>query len=362
MNKQEVQHLSAGPPLNQPFTGLDIQVKKRGPGRPRKERQASNIHSPPRHQTPSRKSSFPYIQQPSVSGQNGFSKYHGGRGSLSQSARSPNQINGYHPIPTAHGTVPQVSQQNPTPSQNGYVQRPSSYQSQVLVQQLPTPQRPAATPTTPFSRPSSSHGQQQPAYCQRDFADHYAANPPPLQPVSLHKSSINGALAGATPAARLPSPILNRPSLSPTQGYHNVAASSGVPQKSSSGYSPSSLDSTNQRTTGHSPTKHLPSLGTQQAHLHHSRIPSLSPRAPSANADTISVVSPSGTPILPPAETLAPSPTQLRKSPVPTPSKQARPGRVGEEEMKRVNDEAVARFQNVNRGVSSAGEDWAGRD
>lgn len=108
-----------------------------------------------------------------------------------------------------------------------------------------------------------------------------------------------------TPAARLPSPIVNRPIMSPSQGNYDVAKVAGMPQY-----------------THPAPTHAIPN-GTPT--------PNLGPQANDpSSSPLLSGVSPvkhppsapgsvSGTPVFPPAAKLAPSPEH---GPLPTPSKQ----------------------------------------
>lgn len=188
------------------------------------------------------------------------------------------------------------------------------------------------------------------------------------------KQAPNGIYA--TPSTqyqgRLPSPVLNRPSMSPTQGNPDVGPVAGIPQRSPPGTAMSSSSqvptnpeqnhlttaqynnthyattytngehtlqshngSTNQHHThplsGLSPTKHSPTLPP------HTAVPPQSPHLPSSAVNSRQTVS--GTPIFPPTEMLQPSPKQLSKSPVPTPSKAMTPAIVGREELRRVGEE-----------------------
>lgn len=177
----------------------------------------------------------------------------------------------------------------------------------------------------------------------------------------------NGVSPTATPNTqhhgRVPSPVLNRPSMSPTQGNPDVGPVAGVPQRSPTAMSmsPSPYQSfSNQRETntatpqshfshqsssftngeintrtpntnisnnqyqhqpfhlsGLSPTKHSPSTATLPAHSVSANPSISSPHLLSATAAR----SVSGTSIFPPTEMLHPSPNQLSKTPVPTPSK-----------------------------------------
>jgi DNA-directed RNA polymerase len=194
---------------------------------------------------------------------------------------------------------------------------------------------------------------------------------PHQTPQQSSHSFINGQSAAAS--ERLPSPVLNPPTMSPTQGNMDVGPVAGVPRKSSSpeqhvlnglfgagnGFTQNGIPSysqstpsqvrhtsgpqspTTQPTSGLSPTKQqtpLPPRSSTHAPIKHQRLspaPPLSqqinykrPANASAHAEnerrTVS-----GTPILPPVENLRPSPEQMRNmssnEPVPTPSKSALP-------------------------------------
>jgi hypothetical protein len=195
--------------------------------------------------------------------------------------------------------------------------------------------------------------------------------------------------AAATPnnqtQVRLPSPVINCPSMSPTQGNPDVGPVAGVLQRNSTGnsmspplfHSPtllhqnqrdaaqqnhayqftphtngnsnshqtySNVNNPNngnqpQHLSGLSPTKHSPAPFTSQTH-------SSSPHIPPATTSR----SVSGTLIFPPSEMLQPSPKQLSKSPVPTPSKAMTPATVGKGELERVSDEIRDRLEERTSG------------
>ena len=177
---------------------------------------------------------------------------------------------------------------------------------------------------------------------------------------------------------RHPSPVLHRPSMSPTQGNYDVGPVAGVPERSPNGLEMSSPPSQlinhhhhnrsvsplnnnpnhatpcmngapnvrvqnaklihnrhqHQPLSGLSPTKHSPSLPPGEPYTIHNGLPS-----PTHVPSAIGHRSVSGTPIFPPTEMLQPSPNQLRKSPVPTPSKAMTSANIGEGELKRINEE-----------------------
>lgn len=189
----------------------------------------------------------------------------------------------------------------------------------------------------------------------------------PVRPASSHsqtprptssQSQVNG---NSSPMRqRIPSPMINRPTMSPTQGNPEVGRIAGLPGSSptlppatlatphtngnraasyANGVFPHatpnqqpfsqnrsfSASQTNQPMSGLSPTKHRISATPIPT-------PTLVPRksgpftTPSSSFNAAQTMrSVSGTPIFPPAENLAPSPQQLNRDPVPTPSKQSVP-------------------------------------
>jgi hypothetical protein len=194
---------------------------------------------------------------------------------------------------------------------------------------------------------------------------------------STAPSTINTQNAAPTPMAnRLPSPVFNRPQMSPTQGNMDVGPLAGVPQNSaavpssSNGPQPvsngvvvqpyatpqqsySARPTTTQQTpvsrtpnyplSGLSPQKQkTPQPMSQTSTFLHSTSPSANNHGmqpPTTDAGSQAPNGPhqrtvSGTPILPPVEQLRPSPQQLRNSsssaPVPTPSKSSPPLPQGE--------------------------------
>lgn len=177
------------------------------------------------------------------------------------------------------------------------------------------------------------------------------------RPASSH-SQING---NSSPIRqRIPSPMINRPTMSPTQGNPEVGRIVGLPGSSPS-LPPAALATphtngnhtttyTNggvpQATPNQQPFGQNASFSASQGNYSMSGLsptkqrisasplptPTLVPQksrsftTPSSsfqNAQNIRSVS--GTPIFPPAENLAPSPQQLNREPVPTPSKQSIP-------------------------------------
>jgi hypothetical protein len=279
------------------------------------------------------------------------------------------QPNGFTPAqhPPAHYPLQQQQQQSyPRPPSNSAsppaANQPYQY-SQYYYPPTKTPQ--------PMMQQHYQHPQQ--PYPQNPQLTQYQNTP---RPPSSHAQQ-NGQPA---PAARLPSPVLNRPIMSPSQGNYDVGPVAGIPQNTSFGSPnqappqlangtpslprppyqqaqapqnasqrpPSSSSSSSSppqvALSGISPTKHYPNYATHApAPLPPpSNIPtklSMSPtrptsagsphsgaaRTPAHNAQqqqrTVS-----GTPIIPPTEKLRPSPEQLSRmsgqgEAVPTPSK-----------------------------------------
>ena len=189
-------------------------------------------------------------------------------------------------------------------------------------------------PAYPPKRPASSHAQTPRAY--------------PVHPqINGHSSPVR---------QRIASPIINRPNMSPTQGNPDVGPIAGVPGSSPimRTTSPAIPYTNGNHFNGQSSTQ-TPAQSMARdlsfSEQHHSAKPmsglsptkqrtSLSPvpqasvipqkntayTTPSSSFNQRHVIrSVSGTPIFPPAENLAPSPQQLNRDPVPTPSKHTPP-------------------------------------
>ena len=180
------------------------------------------------------------------------------------------------------------------------------------------------------------------------------------------KSTIELGTPGSHPQGRLPSPILNRPRMTPTQGNVDVGPVAGVQNSAiifkseyPSSYRPSHLNGHSQLTpsqqstpmqngaqnmsgqplnhmnppvhnlSGISPTKHSPAISTPKSYLAQTYDPNTGPSSASrpqpASTGRRSI---SETQIFPPpseTQVLKPGPAQLNTSPVPTPSKPASP-------------------------------------
>lgn len=296
--------------------------------------------------------------------------------------------------PRPQGSSPYHPQTSPT---NAYSHYGASQQSQRPSSSNPQPYSNAVDPST---RPSSSgnafiqprpQATNQPSQQNGTSSKTFVTNGSSHNNDSLHSSnstlpsrqissptsssqpiniSLNGQSQANSKPSRLPSPILNRPSMSPTQGNMDVGSIAGVPQKSPPLNGHDNLlngtPSQNAQATprpndhGHTQSSHLQTPGQHQqplsglspkkqmtpipapissANLTVRKTGSTSPHLSNSHAQLSSSHSSngvpvdhrrsiSGTPVLPPVENLRPSPEQMRKmssnlhDPVPTPSKQ----------------------------------------
>ena len=348
------------PPSQEILVAVEV-PKKRGPGRPpgttrpvttRPVSQGSpkNGRTAPYIDQPGRSGGSAYFQQPML---NGYGSYNGVQKSVSR----PQQ--GW---PYTNGSAQAGPASNPPAmfSPSGYGPHPGSSGQ-------PGSFGPPSNSST-YPHPTSSLGQYLPYYNGIPYQyQHYPSQSPPSRPVSSHSQNVYPAYHSTshdtnnTNNARMPSPVLNRPIMSPTQGNHDVGPTTGVPQKSpSTSYAqpfaqqwapgmyhsnggsnyypqttpaPLSRSPNTNHTSGLSPTKHSPAV-PPPAYMPQKSSTSPTPSGPGVFRSV------SGTPIFPPTENLAPSPRQLSKSPVPTPSKNASPMQVGEAELKRINMEA----------------------
>ncbi len=254
--------------------------------------------------------------------------------------------------------------------------------------------RPASAYINTNYSPDRVH-QSQGAFQQPDLSHRVT---PQVRPVANKMPHSTISTPATHHPGRLPSPVLNRPSMSPTQGNADVGPLAGIPHHSATGSAMSPPQSqlsksqslnrsmalqhhhqdqaisypngggTNQSHTmqanttqpkdkhqhqhkhqklsGLSPTKHSPSLpGPSTIASNHYPYAHSSPSTPQIPPATATATgsgprrSISGKLVFPPTEMLHPSPTQLDKSPMPTPSKAMTPARVGKEELRRVSEE-----------------------
>lgn len=216
-------------------------------------------------------------------------------------------------------------------------------------------------------------------------------NPAPRTHSVAHQASNGGVPTSHVQQGLFPSPVLKRPSMSPAQGNRDTGPVAGVPQRSLSGTTTSPPSQPILELDQNKPInlqyknlcqgrRHIngESNGTDQGsnvdhnqnHDQHQHFPGLSPTKhspclPSPTPSTVLATSSpsphlppevhgrsvSGTSIFPPTERLQPSPKQLSKSPVPTPSKALTPGYPGEEELKRISEEAQDKAEGERAGV-----------
>ncbi|KAK4944186.1 hypothetical protein LTR10_016299 [Elasticomyces elasticus] len=212
-------------------------------------------------------------------------------------------------------------------------------------------------------RPPMPPGQQPPFY--NSGPDQYQGSSPISRPLAPTQTSPRQPVQSPSTGQRLPSPVFNRPTMSPTQGNMDVGPVAGVPQKSSAtdqqvvngayassnGHTQQAHDGGNLHATprasgqpqfaqtpttqpfsGLSPKKQRTPAALPAPSMIPQKLNSMSPpvvlsqQSPTGPVERRTV---SGTPILPPVENLRPSPEQLKNSsstePVPTPSKQPQP-------------------------------------
>ena len=191
--------------------------------------------------------------------------------------------------------------------------------------------------TSNFGYPAGYTASQSPTYSTATPA----ARPPSLGGGSRPNSS-HGQLNGT--AARLPSPVVNRPTMSPTTGNFDVGPiagispfgrpeqrtpsfSNGTPaprQQSQSSSPPLSGLSPSKNPTPRAPQatpQHQPSQSHASQPISNLPPPSSVPVKASSTPVHNGQRSVSGTPLFPPAEKLAPAPEHSHSKPVPTPSK-----------------------------------------
>ena len=186
-----------------------------------------------------------------------------------------------------------------------------------------------------------------PQQYQNAMPQAYQQQRPPSSHGAGRPSSSHSQTNGHTPsAARLTSPVMNQPTMTPTQGNYDTSRVAGIQNKATP--SPhlqpngtptphtaqmqppqsSSSSSTPQQPTGISPTKHSPAPPSPSQPLPPpSNIPmkmSMSPPyVPQQQRKDVRTVS--GTPIMPPVERLQPSPGMGERGAVPTPTKGSPP-------------------------------------
>lgn len=287
--------------------------------------------------------------------------------------RSINPPAGTHPKQNGtfhHYSPPQPAKSLPRPTSSS----PQSSPNSIMYRNHNPSSRPAAPQPQPslhagLTNSSDAHS---PSTSSQSFSTntgqqiHNPASKP--QPISVARSPTRQVLPQVDShaigdGARHPSPVFNRPTMSPTQGNMDVGPVAGVPQKSSvhghttngngvngvsqypvatpraSSHPSSAQTPTTMPLSGLSPKKqqtpiafatplHVPKPGGLSTPLASSQQTSLNaPTGPGSSQ--VQKRSVSGTLILPPVENLRPSPEQMRNmssnEPVPTPSKQSPP-------------------------------------
>jgi hypothetical protein len=325
----------------------------------------------------------PYYQEPRAPQYTGYGSrqpyQRPGSSSGSQNMTPGNMQAGQSPIYNGAGRAQQPSyspqplqsppiNSNPRPA----IQQKTEEQKAKIAQQRAMLQQRQAEILAQSQRQGSGVSAQQAHPPYYNGTPHtYQAYPPqqrqsPTQsmprPTSSHSNS-NGMSASPS-AQRIPSPVLNRPNMQPTQGNYDTASITGMAEKSPTmNYHPALF--------APSPSPHPQPQVTPQQQQYQSNgtyrqssqtpvpVSGLSPtkHSPPLN-NTVSPVphaaqrSVSGTPLFPPAEKLAPSPEQMSKEPVPTPMKMdvdaaaptpsKRELDMGGQELRRVNEEVKA--------------------
>jgi hypothetical protein len=273
-----------------------------------------------------------------------------------QSAQQSPYVNGIQP-PQHQGSSPRNSPAFAQPQHLASGGRPilPAYQA---IQPYPAPLS-NGNRTAPLAQSSGALSSQQNA------PHHQHSSQSPNQPSVENSSTPKRPIPPVLPnTQRVPSPVLNRPIISPTQGNYDVGPVAGIPQKASQsppqqrngvdGFahrqqtqphatprvaSQSEITNLNHTPISRAPNYPLSGLSPKKQPTPTPNPPlgtvpqkssSMSPPVPSntfTNTDQVRTVS--GTAILPPVENLRPSPQQLRNSsssgPVPTPSKQPQP-------------------------------------
>lgn len=276
-----------------------------------------------------------------------------------RSAYAQSQTNGhtgYNLQQPGHPTY-QHSHAGLPPQQPAYASSvsPPVRPAQVQYGQQPTYQPLPVSSGQQWARPPVQDQRQQQYYNPPPYPQQYHNAIPQAyhqqRPPSSHgagrPSSSHSQTNGHTPsAARLTSPVMNQPTMTPTQGNYDTSRVAGIQNKATP--SPhlqpngtptphtaqmqpprsSSSSSTPQQPTGISPTKHSPAPTSPSQPLPPpSNIPmkmSMSPPyVPQQHRKDVRTVS--GTPIMPPVERLQPSPGMGERGAVPTPTKGSPP-------------------------------------
>jgi hypothetical protein len=252
--------------------------------------------------------------------------YHGAQAAYNGAGRA--QLPSYSPQPlqsSSHNTTPRPAIQQKTEEQKAKIaqQRAMLQQRQAeLLAQTQTPSPGSSTQQTTVPQPPYYNGTPHtyPAYPpqQRQSSVQSMGRPP---------SSHSNGMSASPNAHRIPSPVLNRPNMQPTQGNYDTSHITGMTSMSPTmNYHPALF--------APSPSPHTqPQATPQQQHSNGtyrrtSQTPAPSGLSPMKHSPPLHTsVSPagqrsfSGTPLFPPTERLAPSPELMSKEPVPTPMK-----------------------------------------
>ncbi|RMD40870.1 hypothetical protein DV735_g4259, partial [Chaetothyriales sp. CBS 134920] len=229
----------------------------------------------------------------------------------------PQPLQPQHPTP-----LPAVNtQQRPPSSGQVWNQQHQPYQNTFNRQPPVSPQLYAGQPPATSVWQASSPPYPKLPYAGSHATSSHATTP---RPSSVH-AHVQTPANHQTAAARLPSPVVNRPVMSPSQGNYDVSSVAGIPHTAAA--PPPPLPHSSNRTTSPSPTiSATPTTHASCAPLSQplsgispTKNQAASPRSAATDAPLRSV---SGTPVFPPTEKLMPSPDQLNQEPVPTPSKQ----------------------------------------
>jgi hypothetical protein len=385
-------HIAETPSPTMKFSAVELSVQQSHNGRPSSHSQSSSAPMTSPRKVLNGAGPLSYSTHAAVNASNGYASYQ---------RKSPSIIpaNGAgYPNGSQQRDAKQSYSPNPPHQQSAAPPAGSNGHASSSVQIRPQ-QFNGARPASDYRSdryPGGGVHQAQNIAQERDFPTY---STPQARP-SGNQTSYGAVPNRSTPhQGRLLSPVLNCPSMTPTQGNRDVGPVAGFPQRSPTdmGMSPPLQKPTNQcrqPTSNHphyhnenqatsytngtpttnqahnpnahnhhiqpqhqprsglSPTKHSPTLPSPAPH-NVNNMPSPSALAPPPPppplpqaTTTTNRRSVSGTPIFPPTELLQPSPKQLSKTPVPTPSKaMMTPASVGEGELRRVSEEIRERFE-----------------
>ena len=393
---------AAPSPTQSTFAGVQIPVdKKRGPGRPPKQSPLPISHRP---SSSGQNVTYQGLQQHPMQQQHSSYGFQNGYHTQQYQPQLSPYANGHRPLQSFSPNVQGAQGGSPPPTaQPNVVARPGSGYGQYPHQQQYI--QPPYSPPQPqqFGHVSPGRG----AYLPN-------GQPRTSQVLSPQQQRLPPSYDGArSPPARVSpqklrqvSPINNAPAMRPTQG-NDLSRPGGIPVKSPTfsnshntfahqtpashqhrpnGISPPpnfqaapvplarSPNYSLNNPSGISPLKRSPSimqqsppthsLGQVSPHLsatqsiNHVLPPSsATPSVAAKRSPSGTLRSVSGTPIFPPTENLAPTSQQMNKQPVPTPSKQPTPAKIGEQELQRVTVAAINANSNIGASAMSIEDD-----